>query len=317
MAKAKEQPQAKPKLALYWASSCGGCEIAVLAIQEKILDVAAAFEIVLWPCVMDFKKKDIEAMADGEIDVCLFNGAIRTEENEEWAHLLRRKSKVMVAYGSCAMEGGIPGLANFADRKQMMQFIYHDAPSVDNPEGVDPQTVTLIEDVELTLPEYWTTVRTLDQVVPVEYYLPGCPPEAKWTEAAVNAILSGQLPPPGAVIGMDVTVCDEFDHAVLPALRDRARPGGVPPGARAVLRRDRDTGGLRRAVPAGQHGLPGLLRPQRRRGRRRRAAGLGAGLRAGCQDTGGDRFHTRYAAGPSGLLLPLQPGTLADASHPA
>jgi len=209
MPKAKEEPKAKPKLALYWASSCGGCEIAVLAIQEKILDVAAAFDIVLWPCVMDFKKHDIEAMADGEIDVCLFNGAIRTAENEEWAHLLRRKSKVLVAYGSCAMEGGIPGLANFADRGKMMQYIYHDSPSVDNPGGVDPQTLTLIDDVELRLPEFWTTVRTLDQVVPVEYYLPGCPPEAKWTEAAVGAILSGELPPPGSVIGMDVTVCDE------------------------------------------------------------------------------------------------------------
>lgn len=95
----------KPKLALYWASSCGGCEIAVLALHEKILNVAEAFEIVLWPCVMDFKKADIEAMGDGEITVTLFNGAIRNDENEEMAHLLRRKSKVMVAFGSCAMEG--------------------------------------------------------------------------------------------------------------------------------------------------------------------------------------------------------------------
>ncbi len=199
----------KPKLALYWASSCGGCEIAVLAIQEKILDVAAAFDIVLWPCVMDLKKSDIEAMDDGEIDVCLFNGAIRNDDNEEWAHLLRRKSKTLVAYGSCAMEGGIPGLANFKDRRQVTDFVYHDSPSVDNPDHIEPQTLTLVEDVELTLPEFWNTVRTLDQVIPVDYYLPGCPPEAKWTQAAVEAILSGQLPPPGSVIGMDVTVCDE------------------------------------------------------------------------------------------------------------
>jgi F420-non-reducing hydrogenase small subunit len=207
MAKTPRQP--KPKLALYWAASCGGCEIAVLAIQEKILDVAADFDIVLWPCVMDFKKQDIEALADGEIDVCLFNGAIRTSENEEWAHLLRRKSRALVAYGSCAIEGGIPGLANFSDRQKMMQFIYHDAPGIDNPAGVEPQTLTLIDEGELSLPEFWTTVQTLDQVVPVDYYLPGCPPEAKWTTAALEAILSGQLPAPGSVIGMDVTVCDE------------------------------------------------------------------------------------------------------------
>ncbi|MCL4249860.1 MAG: oxidoreductase [Anaerolineae bacterium] len=200
---------AKPKLAVYWASSCGGCEIAILAIHEKILDVAAAFDLVFWPCVLDFKKADVAAMADGEIDVTLFNGAIRTEENAEMAHLLRKKSKVLVAYGSCAMEGCIPGLANFADRKHMMQYIYHDAPTVDNPEGVEPQPQTTVPEGTLTLPAYWDTVKTLDQVVPVDYYLPGCPPEAKWTQAAVEAIMSGQLPPPGSVIGMDVTVCDE------------------------------------------------------------------------------------------------------------
>lgn len=199
----------KPKLALYWASSCGGCEIAVLAIHEKILDVAEAFDIVLWPCVLDFKHKDVEALEDGEIDVCLFNGAIRTDENEEWAHLLRKKSKVMVSYGSCAMEGCMPGLANFYDREMMMQFIYQDSPSTDNPEGIRPQTSTQIPEGELQLPAFWNTVKALDQVVKVDYYLPGCPPEAKWTLAAVEAILSGELPPPGSVIGMDVTVCDE------------------------------------------------------------------------------------------------------------
>jgi F420-non-reducing hydrogenase small subunit len=201
--------QAKPKLALYWASSCGGCEISVLAIHEKILDVAAAFDIVFWPCVMDFKVSDVEAMADGEIDVCLFNGAIRTDENAHMAHLLRRKSKVMVAYGSCSTEGCIPGLSNFSDGEAHLQFIYHDSPSTDNPEGIVPQTVTQVPEGELYLPAFWNTVRTLDQVVPVDYYLPGCPPEAQWTEAAVGAILSGELPPPGSVIGMDVTVCDE------------------------------------------------------------------------------------------------------------
>lgn len=202
----------KPKLALYWASSCGGCEIAVLAVHEAILDVAEAFDIVLWPCVMDFKRKDIEAMADGEIDVCLFNGAVRNDENAEWAHLLRQKSKVMVAFGSCASEGCMPGLANFADRKNLFQYVYQDSPSTENPEGVLPQAKTPVPEGELELPVFWNSVCPLDQVVQVEYYLPGCPPEAKWIAAAVDAIVKGELPAPGSVIGMDVTVCDECDH---------------------------------------------------------------------------------------------------------
>jgi len=99
---------AKPKVAIYWAASCGGCEIAVLDIAEKILDLAAAVDIVFWPAAIDVKYKDVEAMADGEIDLCLFNGSIRTTENEHLAHLLRKKSKILVAYGSCAHEGCIP-----------------------------------------------------------------------------------------------------------------------------------------------------------------------------------------------------------------
>ena len=72
----------KPKFGMYWASSCGGCEIAVLGIDAKILDVAAAFDIVFWPCAMDGKVRDIEQMEDGEIALCLFNGGIRTSEQE-------------------------------------------------------------------------------------------------------------------------------------------------------------------------------------------------------------------------------------------
>lgn len=200
---------AKPKLALYWASSCGGCEIAVLGLHEKILDVANAFDIVFWPCVMDFKYKDVEAMEDGEIDVCLFNGAIRNDENAHMAHLLRKKSKVLVAFGACAFGGSMPGLANFSDREEMFNWIYFDSPSTDNPERVVPQKRTDVPEGELRLPGFWNTVKTLAQVVPVDYFLPGCPPEAHSIEIAVNAIVSGQLPPPGAVIGVDVTVCDE------------------------------------------------------------------------------------------------------------
>ena len=199
----------KPKLALYWASSCGGCEIAVLGLHEKILDVAAAFDIVFWPCVMDFKYADVEAMEDGEIDVCLFNGAIRNDENAHMAHMLRRKSKVLVAFGACAYGGSMPGLANFSDRDAMFDWIYFDSPSTDNPDRVLPLRRSNVPEGELTLPAFWNTVKTLAQVVPVDYFLPGCPPEASSIEIAVNAIVSGELPPPGSVIGADVTVCDE------------------------------------------------------------------------------------------------------------
>src|SRR5512141_535525 len=95
----------KPKFAMYWAAGCGGCEIAVLNIGEKILDVDANFEIVFWPVAMDAKYKDVEALPDKAITLTLFNGGIRNEENEAMAKLLRRKSAFLVAFGSCANEG--------------------------------------------------------------------------------------------------------------------------------------------------------------------------------------------------------------------
>ena len=104
----------KPKFAMYWAASCGGCEIAVLNIHEKILEVDANFDVVFWPVAMDAKYKDVEEMEDNSILLTLFNGGIRNDENEHIAKLLRQKSQILVAFGSCACEGCIPGLANFS-----------------------------------------------------------------------------------------------------------------------------------------------------------------------------------------------------------
>src|SRR5512137_2651044 len=107
---------AKLKVGVYWAASCGGCDVALLDIHEKILDVLAVADILFWPCAMDFKYKDVEAMPDGHLDITFLTGCIRNTENEHMAKLLRQKSKALVAYGSCSHMGGIPGLANFHDR---------------------------------------------------------------------------------------------------------------------------------------------------------------------------------------------------------
>ena len=201
--------ESKPKLALYWAASCGGCEIAVLGIEEKILDVAAAFDIVFWPCVMDPKVRDIEQMPDGSVDLCLFNGGIRTSEQEYMARLLRAKAKVLVAFGSCAHEGCIPGLANLSNRKEIFETAYHDSPSTDNPDGVEPRTETEVPEGTLRLPVFYDTLKTLGQTVEVDYTLPGCPPEPERIWDALVAIMEGKLPQPGSVIGAETTVCDE------------------------------------------------------------------------------------------------------------
>jgi F420-non-reducing hydrogenase small subunit len=201
---------AKLKLALYWAASCGGCEIAQLQIGEKILKLAEAADIVFWPVAIDVKYKDVEAMPDKSIDVCLFNGAIRNTEQEHMARMLREKSKVMIAYGSCAYEGCIPGLANLFNRQMIFDRAYIETPSTDNKEKVFPQTSVKVPEGELTLPEFYDTVKTLGQTVEVDYVIPGCPPEEKTTWLALEALITGKLPPKGTVITHNAkAVCDE------------------------------------------------------------------------------------------------------------
>lgn len=204
----------KPKFAMYWASSCGGCEIAVLNIHEKILDVDANFDVVFWPVAMDAKYKDVEAMEDGSILLTLFNGGIRTEENEHLAKLLRRKSKILVAFGSCAHEGGIPGMANFTSQSDLFKTVY-DSPSTDNPEGLRPKYDYEVPEGTIHIPEFFHTLRPLDQVVDVDYYMPGCPPESHQIAAVIDLVIQvingqAELPPKGAVIGAGIsTVCDD------------------------------------------------------------------------------------------------------------
>jgi F420-non-reducing hydrogenase small subunit len=207
--KKKDEEKKKLQLAFYWAASCGGCEIAVLDIDEKILDVIELADILFWPVAIDTKYKDVEAMKDGAIDICFFNGSIRTEEQEHMAKLLRKKAKVMVAFGACAVNGGIPGLANIANREQVFDVAYLNNPSTENPKKIVPKTSVKVKEGTLTLPDFYDTVKTLDQTVDVDYYLPGCPPTPDQIMTAVGAIVENKLPPKGSVIGPNKSVCDE------------------------------------------------------------------------------------------------------------
>lgn len=204
----------KPKFAMYWAASCGGCEIAVLNINEKILDVDANFDVVFWPVAMDAKYKDVEAMPDQSITLTLFNGSIRNEENEHLAKLLRRKSQLLVAFGSCATEGCIPGLANLSSVDQIFDAAYESV-STSNPDHTRPQYDYAMPEGQIHIPPFYPVLKTLDQVVDVDYFMPGCPPESHQIAAVVDLVikaLNGEaiLPPKGATIGAgESTVCDE------------------------------------------------------------------------------------------------------------
>jgi F420-non-reducing hydrogenase small subunit len=200
----------KPKIAMYWCASCGGCEEATVDLAEKILDLTNLADIVFWPVALDFKEDDVEKLPDGSITASLINGGVRMTEHEHMVKLLRKKSKIVVAYGACSAWGGVPGLLNLYGEEELFSRVYREIPTVENPEKVTPQRSIKVDDVELKLPDVLPRLLPIDRAIEVDYYIPGCPPTPEVTWKAVEALLSGTLPPKGSVIGAsEKSLCDE------------------------------------------------------------------------------------------------------------
>jgi F420-non-reducing hydrogenase small subunit len=196
----------KPKAGFYWCASCGGCEESVVDLAEDILDVVAAIDFVFF----------------------FINGAIRSSEQREMAELLRRKSQHLIAYGSCSHMGGVPGLANLHPREAILEYVYHDSPSTVNDAGTRPLPRTVVPEGEVELPVLDEEVKSLDQVVEVDYSIPGCPPPVALLKGAVEALLAGALPPRGSVLAPDKALCDDCPRIATkperPLLSELRRP---------------------------------------------------------------------------------------------
>jgi F420-non-reducing hydrogenase small subunit len=200
----------KLQVALYWGSACGGCDVAVLDTNEFLLDLAALADIRLWPIATDGKYRDVEAMADQELDLTIFSGAVRNSENEKMARLLRQKSKLLVAFGSCAHLGGIPGLANLVGLEEILATAYLNNPSIEPGNVTVPGPHSQAGGHDLEIPRLYPRVYKLDRIVEVDYYVPGCPPAPAQVKAVLLAVASGDLPARGSVVGAsDRAVCDE------------------------------------------------------------------------------------------------------------
>ncbi len=207
----------KPKVAICWLGGCGGCDEAIVDLNEALLGVAEAVDIVLWPVALDFKYHHVRAMADGEIKLSIINGNVRNSEQEEIARLLRKKSQLVLGFGACACFGGTPGMANFRSKEDIFNWVYKEAPTVVNPQGNVPQPRTRVNDKELTLPEFYETVYALNQIIDVDYYLPGCPPPPDLIANAVTATLENKLPLKGSSLAPHKSLCDS-------CLRNESKP---------------------------------------------------------------------------------------------
>lgn len=198
----------KPKVAFYWNASCGGCEEAVIDLGDGFADLLEKVEVVLWPAAFDFKRSDVEALPDGGIDVAFVNGAVRLTEQDDWAQLLRRKARTLVAFGACAHLGGVVGLGNMSGPEEILEAAYRRPPTVSNPDAVLPGQPVRAGDHDLSLPVLLSRTLTLAEVVRVDCTIPGCPPSPAVISAALETLLAGELPPRGAVLAPNASLCE-------------------------------------------------------------------------------------------------------------
>ncbi len=161
----------KARLATVWLGGCAGCHMSLLDLDERIVDVLGLVDLVFSPVA------DIKKFPEG-VDVTLVEGAVCNEDNLHLAYEIRERSKLVVAFGDCAVTGNVPGMRNRLKVANLISEVYADGPGPAPPMGVVP----------VLLPK----VLPLHQVIPVDVYLPGCPPSPERIWAGINAILKGE-----------------------------------------------------------------------------------------------------------------------------
>ncbi len=245
--------------------------------QEDILNWYDAYDIILWPVALDFKYHHIEAMKDDEIALSIINGSVRNSEHEEIAHLLRKKSQLVVAFGACACLGGTPGMANLTTQRRHLPVGLHRLPrrSSIRTERRRRHSRRRMVFNDLTLPDFYTQVSPLNHVIDVDYYLPGCPPPPDRIRDMARRPSAVTLPPKGSTLAPDRALCDVCERnktkpetmAISQIKRIHEIEADFTTCFLAQGDRLHGTGNarrLRRGLYQDQHAVPGLLRPRGR-----------------------------------------------------
>jgi NAD-reducing hydrogenase small subunit len=168
----------KPKVASDWMCGCAGCHMSLLDMDERILQVIELADLRSTP-ITDLKEPDLTG-----VDVGVLEGGINNSYNEEVAHKFRKRCKTLVALGDCAVFGGVPAMRNFFTVEEALRRAYIEAESVD-------ESGKIPDDPELCVQ---TRVRSLNEVVPVDIFVPGCPPSADVIFYVLAELAQGRKP---------------------------------------------------------------------------------------------------------------------------
>ncbi|MDT8442080.1 MAG: hypothetical protein RQ723_10510 [Desulfuromonadales bacterium] len=166
---------AKPRLATLWLAGCSGCHMSLLDLDEALLELHARVELVYGPLV------DIKEFP-ANVDICLIEGAVANVDNLELLDRARRNSRLLVSLGDCAITGNITALRNGGQVTAMLDTIYRTGP------GRAPIGPAAVRSLPALLPK----VLPLHQVIEVDAFIPGCPPDPARIRTALEALLRGE-----------------------------------------------------------------------------------------------------------------------------
>ncbi len=168
---------AKVTVASDWLAGCAGCHMSFLDIDERIVQLLEKVSLRATP-ITDLKHPDAQG-----VDVGILEGAVANSTTEAVARQMRQRCKVLIALGDCAVFGGVPALRNSVSTAAAMRRAYIETESTVDGEVPHHEDLAVMQDV-----------RAVDQVVPVDIYLPGCPPSADAIFYVLHELVEGRMP---------------------------------------------------------------------------------------------------------------------------
>jgi F420-non-reducing hydrogenase small subunit len=166
----------KTRISTEWLSGCSGCHVAVVDLHEKLLNLVEDVEFVRIPVLIDEKGYP-------EADVGIVEGAIRSEHDRHALLKMRESCKKLIAFGTCAVYGGPSGIGWLYDKDAILKKVYS-------------ETVTSAADGKLPMgaPELEQSVIPINEVVDIDFYIPGCPPHPYFIALAIKTLLGADVP---------------------------------------------------------------------------------------------------------------------------